>query len=94
MLIGYARVSTTDQIAGLEAQERDLRATGCTKLFAERVSSVAQRDQLEATIEFAREGDSLVVTKLDRLCRSVADLVAITERSLSPNEIRCRQVPP
>lgn len=80
MLIGYARVSTTDQIAGLEAQERDLRATGCTKLFAERVSSVAQRDQLEATIEFAREGDSLVVTKLDRLCRSVADLVAITER--------------
>ena len=80
MLIGYARVSTNDQIAGLEAQHRDLGATGCTKLFTEQVSSVAQRDQLEASIEFAREGDCLVVTKIDRLCRSVADLVAITGR--------------
>lgn len=80
MLIGYARVSTSDQIAGMEAQQRDLGATGCTKIFSERVSSIAQRDQLEASIEFAREGDCLVVTKLDRLCRSVADLVAITGR--------------
>lgn len=80
MLIGYARVSTSDQIAGMEAQQRDLRATGCTKIFSERVSSIAQRDQLEASVEFAREGDCLVVTKLDRLCRSVADLVAITGR--------------
>lgn len=81
MNIGYARVSTVDQSAGLEAQLRDLAATGCTeKVFAETTSSIAQRDQLEAAVDFAREGDCLIVTKLDRLCRSVADLVAITER--------------
>lgn len=77
MLIGYARVSTTDQVAGLEAQQRDLAATGCTKLFVEQVSSVAQRDQLAAALEFVREGDSLVVTRLDRLARSTADLLSI-----------------
>lgn len=77
MLIGYARVSTSDQVAGLEAQERDLAATGCTKLFIERVSSVAQRDHLAAALDFAREGDSLVVTRLDRLARSTADLLSI-----------------
>lgn len=81
MKIGYARVSTAAQAGGLEAQRRDLAATGCTdKVFSEATSSVAQRDQLEAALEFVREGDCLVVTKLDRLCRSVADLVAITER--------------
>lgn len=77
MLVGYARVSTTDQVAGLEAQERDLLATGCNKLFTERVSSVAQRDQLAAALEFVREGDSLLVTRLDRLARSTADLLTI-----------------
>jgi DNA invertase Pin-like site-specific DNA recombinase len=76
---GYARVSTVDQLAGLEAQERDLRATGCTKLFTEKASSVARRDQLAAALAYVREGDTLCVTKLDRLCRSVADLVKITE---------------
>lgn len=77
MLVGYARVSTVDQVAGLEAQERDLRATGCTKLLTERVSSVAQRDQLAAALDFVREGDTLVVTRLDRLARSTADLLSI-----------------
>lgn len=77
MLVGYARVSTTDQVAGLEAQERDLRATGCTKLFSERVSSVAQRDQLAAALDFVRDGDALVITRLDRLARSTADLLTI-----------------
>lgn len=76
---GYARVSTVEQVAGLEAQERDLRATGCTKLFTEMASSVAKRDQLAAAVSYLREGDTLCVTKLDRLCRSVADLVTITE---------------
>ena len=66
MLIGYGRTSTTDQDAGIEAQRRDLLATGCEKLFIEQVSSVGKRQQLEAAIEFAREGDSLLVTKLDR----------------------------
>src|SRR4029450_11943692 len=47
---------------------------------AEQVSSVAQRAELEAALDYAREGDALVVTKLDRLARSVAHLVAIGER--------------
>jgi DNA invertase Pin-like site-specific DNA recombinase len=77
MLVGYARVSTVDQVAGLEAQERELAATGCTKVFSERVSSVAERNQLEAALDFVREGDSLVCLRLDRLARSTSDLLAI-----------------
>ncbi|HTV34250.1 MAG TPA: recombinase family protein [Methylocella sp.] len=80
MLIGYARVSTLEQTAGLAAQERDLKAAGVEKLYGEQVSAVAEREQLEAAIEFAREGDTLIVTKLDRLARSVAHLVAIVDR--------------
>ncbi len=67
----YARTSTIEQVAGLQAQIRDLKAAGAKKLFRENVSSVAPRKQLEAAIEFAREGDTLVVTKIDRLARSV-----------------------
>ncbi len=79
-LVGYARTSTADQKAGLAAQLRDLKAAGCTKVFREELSSVAAtRPQLEAALEWVREGDVLIVTKLDRLARSVADLVAITE---------------
>ncbi|AID32438.2 recombinase family protein [Mesorhizobium huakuii 7653R] len=78
-LVGYARTSTTDQKAGLEAQLRDLEQAGCTKMFREEISSVAtNRPQLAAVLEWVREGDTLVVTKLDRLARSVADLVSIT----------------
>ena len=80
MLIAYGRTSTTDQDAGIEAQQRDLLAAGCEKLFIEQVSSVGKRQQLEAAIEFAREGDTLLVTKLDRLARSVADLLGIVAR--------------
>ncbi|MGD7037243.1 recombinase family protein [Methylotuvimicrobium buryatense] len=79
MIIGYARTSTTEQIAGLEAQLRELEAAQCKKIFQEQVSSVAVRAQLEAALEFTREGDVLVVTKLDRLARSVADLMAIIQ---------------
>ena len=79
VLIGYARTSTTDQKAGLEAQLRDLAAAGCTKVFSEELSSVAtSRPQLQAALEWGREGDIMVVTKLDRLARSVADLITIT----------------
>ena len=56
------------------------QSAGCEKVFAEQVSSTAQREQLEAALEYAREGDTLVVTKLDRLARSVSHLVAIGER--------------
>jgi DNA invertase Pin-like site-specific DNA recombinase len=69
-----------EQDAGLEAQERDLKAAGCDRVFAEQVSSVAERDELEAAIDYLRDGDSLVVTKLDRLARSMRDLIAIKDR--------------
>ena len=75
MLIGYARTSTVEQVAGLEAQEVSLLATGCQKLFSEQASSVAQCDQLAAALDFVREGDTLIVTRLDRLARSTADLL-------------------
>jgi DNA invertase Pin-like site-specific DNA recombinase len=80
MQIGYARSSTVDQEAGYRAQIKALTDSGCEKVFSERVSSVAQRDELERALDYAREGDVLVITKLDRLARSVAHLVAIGER--------------
>ena len=79
MLIGYARTSTYDQTAGLEAQIRDLEHAGAEKIFDEQVSSVARdRGKLDDALDFCREGDTLVVTKLDRLARSVAHLVEFT----------------
>ena len=80
MIVGYARTSSLAQVAGLEAQERELRAAGCDKIFREQVSSVAERQQLEAALDYVREGDSFTVTKLDRLARSVGDLLAIVAR--------------
>ena len=80
MIVGYARTSTVEQTAGFEAQERDLKAAGVEKVFAEQVSSVADRGQLEAALDYARDGDVLVVTKLDRLARSIRDLCGIVDR--------------
>jgi DNA invertase Pin-like site-specific DNA recombinase len=77
--IGYARTSTFDQIAGFDAQIRDLKAVGCKKVFAEQVSSVAQREQLKAAIDYLRDGDVLVSTKLDRLARSMRHLIEIVD---------------
>jgi DNA invertase Pin-like site-specific DNA recombinase len=76
-VVGYARTSTVEQEAGLEAQRRDLAAAGCGKVFAEQVSSIGKRDQLAAALDYLREGDVLVVTKPDRLARSVADLLGV-----------------
>lgn len=61
----------------MEAQETALVATGCTKLFLEQASSVGQRDQLAAALDFVREGDTLVVSRIDRLAQSTADLLGI-----------------
>jgi DNA invertase Pin-like site-specific DNA recombinase len=80
MIVGYARTSSLGQVAGLEAQERELQAAGCTKIFREQVSSVAERGQLEQALDYVREGDQFVCTKLDRLARSVGDLLAIVAR--------------
>lgn len=79
MLIGYARTSTLEQEAGLEAQLRDLKDLRCQKVFQEQTSSVGPRPALEQALEFVREGDVLVVTKLDRLARSVSHLGTILE---------------
>ena len=89
MIIGYARTSTVDQIAGFESQLCELEAAQCKKIFQEQVSSVITRDQLNAALEFAREGDVLVVTKLDRLARSVADLMRIIQK-LEEKEVGLR----
>jgi DNA invertase Pin-like site-specific DNA recombinase len=76
--VGYARTSTLEQVAGLDAQLRDLAAAGVEKVFSEQLSSVdADRRQLAAALDFVREGDVLVITKIDRIARSVANLCEI-----------------
>jgi DNA invertase Pin-like site-specific DNA recombinase len=79
MTIGYARTSTLEQQAGFEAQIRDLQAAGAQKLFREQVSSVGTRPQLDACLDYIREGDTLIVTRLDRLARSTAHLLEIVK---------------
>ncbi len=79
MLIGYARTSTLDQEAGLEAQRESLRAVGCEKVWREQTSSIGSREALRAAMDYAREADVLVVTKLDRLARSVRHLGEIVD---------------
>ncbi|WP_421997297.1 recombinase family protein [Roseovarius confluentis] len=81
MLIGYARTSTLDQKAGLEAQRDELTAAGCEKLFEEQVSSVdvGARTRLAEALDYVRDGDTLIVTRLDRLARSVPHLLEILD---------------
>ncbi len=79
-MCGYARTSTAEQAAGLEAQVRDLKAAGCTKIFQEQVSSIAERGELERALDYVRGGDTLVVTKVDRLARSTVGLWEIVKR--------------
>lgn len=78
MLVGYARVSTADQSPDLQLDA--LKAAGCEKVFVEKASG-AQRDrpELDAAMAYARQGDALVVWKLDRLARSVKQLVETVE---------------
>jgi DNA invertase Pin-like site-specific DNA recombinase len=64
----------------MDAQLRDLRAAGCEKIFEEKVSAIGKRPQLEAALDFIREGDTLIVTKLDRLARSTQHLLEILDR--------------
>jgi len=77
MKIGYARTSTVDQVAGFEAQEKALWDVGCDRIFREQVSATGKRPELEAALDYVREGDTLVVTKLDRLARSIQHLMDI-----------------
>ena len=79
MLVGYARTSTVEQIAGLEAQLRDLKAAGCERIFQEQRSSVTDRPALKEALHFVRAGDKLVVTKLDRMGRNVRVVAEIAD---------------
>ncbi len=79
MIIGYARTSTLEQQAGLEAQQTILTEAGCERVYSEQVSSVACREALSEALSYCREGDVLIVTKLDRLARSVRHLGEIVD---------------
>jgi DNA invertase Pin-like site-specific DNA recombinase len=87
MRIGYARVSTVDQNSQLQVTA--LKAASCDKIFEEQASAAAgqTREQLEAALEFVRSGDTLVITRIDRLARSLRDLQNIVhdlqERSVN-----------
>jgi hypothetical protein len=89
MIIGYARTSTVEQIAGLQTQLKELEQAGCGKIYQEQVSSQGKRPQLLATLDFVREGDTFVVTKLDRLARNMADFMELLE-SLSKKKVAIR----
>jgi DNA invertase Pin-like site-specific DNA recombinase len=77
MLYGYARVSSTGQ--DLTVQTEALKAAGCTVIRSEKMSGTTRhgRTELDTVLEFLRAGDTLVVTKVDRLARSIADLQGI-----------------
>lgn len=78
MLIGYARVSTVDQ--NLALQREALTEAGCEKIFTEQMSgAVAHRPQLADAISYARSGDTIIVWKLDRLARSIKQLIDTIE---------------
>lgn len=77
MMIGYARVSTQEQ--NLDLQTDELAKLGCEKIYQEKVSSGKERPHLMKMIEHLREGDSVIVWKLDRLGRSVKELINLME---------------
>lgn len=89
MILGYARTSTVEQVAGLEAQIKELLDAGCERVMKEQVSSVKERAQLETALGFLEKGDTFVVTKADRLARSTRELLRIVER-LETNGIQLR----
>lgn len=76
MDVGYVRVSRNEQ--NPEMQRNELEASGCERIFEERISSRKEsRPQLEAALDYCREGDRLVVWKLDRLGRSIKELIEL-----------------
>ncbi len=78
-IIGYARVSSVGQ--SLEVQQDKLNAYGCEKIYQEKISGTTQnRKQLQMALDYVRERDVLVITKLDRLARSTFHLTQIAER--------------
>lgn len=89
-LVGYARVSTADQDPQLQLDA--LEAAGCVRIFTEHASGAGQsRPQLEAALAYLRPGDTLVVWRLDRLARSVAHLIHLSEL-LRERDVRLRSL--
>lgn len=91
-VVGYARVSSVGQ--SLEIQRTALAEAGCEKIFAEKRSGLSAkgRHQLQDALEYVRDGDIFVVTRLDRLARSVGDLFSIIEQLQSKGvAFRCLQ---
>ena len=84
MKIGYARVSSYGQ--SLEVQRQKLQEEGCSEIFEEKISALSQkRTELDNALRTIREGDVLIVTKLDRLARSMQDLLQIAKRLQNVN---------
>lgn len=81
MIVGYCRSSTSDQKAGLAAQLKSLENAGAEKVFQEVASGTnTDRLQLLQVLDFVREGDTLVITKIDRLARSTSDFLSIVDQ--------------
>lgn len=80
MNVGYARVSTSGQ--SLEVQLEKLKAIGCEKIFSEKQSgkTASDRPALQEMLEFVRDGDQVIITRLDRISRSMADLLEIATK--------------
>ena len=78
-IVGYGRVSSQGQ--SLAVQDEKLKTFGCTRIYAEKKSGRQQdnRPQFQACLEFLREGDTLVICRLDRMARSVLDLAKIAD---------------
>jgi len=92
MLVGYARVSSVGQ--SLDVQLAALNDAGCEKVFAEKQSGTGtdKREGLREALEFVREGDTLIVTRLDRLARSAGDLhTIVSQLSRKGVSFRCLQ---
>jgi DNA invertase Pin-like site-specific DNA recombinase len=89
MLYGYARVSSTDQ--NLSVQAAALKTAGCKVVRAEKKSGTTRRGrtELETLLEFLREGDTLVVSRIDRLARSIGDLQGIVATLKEKGAPRC-----
>lgn len=75
MIFGYARVSTKEQ--NLNLQTDALKKAGCKKIFSEKISATKERPQLEQMKSFLEKGDTVIVWKLDRLARSLKDLIRL-----------------
>jgi DNA invertase Pin-like site-specific DNA recombinase len=77
MILGYVRVSTKEQNSDLQIDA--MKKAGVEKFFEEKMSSIKERPQLDAMLEFAREGDTIVVWKFDRIARSSKHFITMIE---------------